>query len=541
MKKQQSWAGQSAVRENAERASRSARRRPASLLSAGAMAVMTVAVLGACTLAPKYHRPEAPVASGYPVGGPYDSQPKSQQSAQQVAASDLGWNEFFTDPQLKQLIAMSLKNNRDLRVAVLNVVASREQYRIERSALFPTLQAEANGTRTRTPADLSYSRRATVGSTYQVLGNASWELDFFGRVRSLSNVALQTYLATAQARKATEISLVSEVAVQYLTVRAYDAQLTVTQNTLKTAGESYRIAKLQFDNGVGSELDLKQAEGVVDQAQSNLQAQIRSRAQAINQLQLLVGAPLPTDLAEPLPLEKQGIIADIPAGLPSDLLTRRPDIVEAENKLLSQNANIGAARADFFPKITLTGSAGAGSASLGQLLKPGQAYWSFGPSISLPIFEGGQNVANLHYAETEKNIAIANYEKTIQTAFQEVSDGLAARGTYDLQIEALQRYVASQQTYLDLSELRYKSGTDSYLNVLTAQTNLYTAQQSLVSAQQARDTNLVQLYQYLGGGWLANTGDTPRAPDVDPDWGVDKYGNPQKHADDAQQDQAKAK
>ncbi|WP_347556634.1 efflux transporter outer membrane subunit [Robbsia sp. KACC 23696] len=493
---------------------------------------MTVAVLGACTLAPKYHRPASPVQAGYPTGGPYDTQPPAQQSATQVAAADLGWNEFFTDPQLKQLIGMALKNNRDLRVAVLNVVASREQYRIERAALFPTLTAEGNGTRTRTPADLTYTRQPTVSNTYQALGNAQWELDFFGRVRSLSNAALQTYLATAEARKATEISLVSQVAVQFLTVRAYDAQLAVTQNTLKTAGESYRIAKLQFDNGVGSELDLKQSEGVVDQAQSNLQAQIRSRAQALNQLQLLVGAPLPDDLAQPLPLDKQGIIADIPAGLPSDLLMRRPDIVEAENKLLSQNANIGAARAEFFPKITLTGSAGAASASLGQLLKPGQAYWSFGPSISLPIFSGGQNLANLHYTEAEKNIAVANYEKAIQTAFQEVSDGLAARGTYDLQIDALQRYVSSQQTYLDLSELRYKSGTDSYLNVLTAQTNLYTAQQTLVSAQQARDSNLVQLYQYLGGGWLAHTGDTPRAPDSDPDWGVDQYGNPLKHADD---------
>ncbi|MGF7188213.1 multidrug efflux system outer membrane protein [Robbsia andropogonis] len=534
MKKQQSWAGQSAVDARAGRASRGARRWPASVVS-----VLAVAVLAACNLTPKYHRPAAPVPSGYPTGETYDTQPTSQ-SATQVPAADLGWNEFFTDPQLKVLIGMALKNNRDLRVAALNVAAAREQYRVERASLFPTLSATGSGTRTRTPADLTYVRQPTVSSTYQALGSAQWELDFFGRIRSLSNASLQTYFATAQARKATEISLISQVAVQYLTVRAYDAQLAVTQNTLKTAGESYRISKLQFDNGVGSALDLKQSEGVVDQAQANLQSQMRSKAQALNQLQLLVGAPLPTDLPDPLPLDKQGIIADIPAGLPSDLLTRRPDIVEAENKLLSENANIGAARAAFFPQISLTGSAGAASASLGRLLKPGQAYWSWGPQISLPIFSGGENRANLRYSEAEKNIAVANYEKAIQTAFQEVSDGLAARGTYDQQIDALQRYVASQQTRLDLSNLRYKSGTDSYLDVLTAQTDLYTAQQTLVSAQQARETNLVQLYQYLGGGWLAHTGDTPRDADVDPDWGVDRYGNPLKQAD-AKQGQPNAK
>lgn len=488
------------------------------------MSMLSIAVLGACTMAPHYERPAAPVAPAYPTGDAYKT---NTTGADGVAAADLGWQEFFTDPRLKQIIAFALKNNRDLRVATLNVATARAQYRVERAALLPTLSANGTGTRTRTPANLSQSGRALVSSSYTAVGSASWELDFFGRVQSLSNAALATYFATAQARKAAEISLVAEVANQYLTVRGYDAQLIVTQNTLKTAGESYRIAKLQFDNGTGTELDLKQAEGVVDEAQSNLQDQIRSRAQAVNALVLLAGGPLPDDLPAPLPLDQQNIVADIPAGLPSDLLTRRPDILEAEQTLKSANANIGAARAAFFPKISLTGEAGAASAQLGSLFKPGQAYWSFGPSISIPIFQGGTNLANLDIAEIQKNVDVANYEKAIQTAFREVSDSLAARGTYDDQINALERFVASQQRRLELSDLRYKSGVDSYLSVLTAQTDLYSAQQTLVNARVDRATNLVSLYQRLGGGWLAHTGDTPRPADLPPDYAnVDRNGTP---------------
>lgn len=488
------------------------------------LAVLVAAVLGACTLAPHYTRPAAPVQADFPTG---DSYTTNNLGAGKTAAPDLGWNEFFTDARLKAIIALALQNNRDLRVAALNVAAARAQFQVERAGLLPTLSLNGEDSRASTPGNLTYSGRRTIGSTYQAVGQASWELDFFGRVRSLSNAALATYFSTAQARKATEISLVAQVANQYLTVRSYDALLTVTQNTLKTAGESYRIAKAQFDAGVGDSLSLQQSEGVVDQAQANLQSQIRLRAQAENALILLVGSPLPDNLPAALPLEQQGIVADLPAGLPSDLLTRRPDILEAEQTLLANNANIGAARAAFFPSISLTGSGGAASTSLGSLFKAGQAYWAFAPTINIPIFSGGQNTANLNYADVQKNIAVANYEKTIQTAFREVSDGLAARGTYDQQIDATVRYVKSQQTYLNLSELRYKSGTDSYLNVLTAQTNLYSAQQTLVTTQLNRETNLVTLYQQLGGGWLANTGDTPRPADLAPDWGnVDKNGTP---------------
>ncbi len=420
---------------------------------------------------------------------------------------------------MQRLIEIALKNNRDLRVSVLNIQASQAQYQIARAALFPTLNAAASESKQRTPRDLSFFNR-TITNSYSVGLNASWEIDFFGRIQSLKDQALAQYLATAQARKAAEIALVSQVANQYMTVLELDDLLKVTQNTLKTAQESYRITKLQFDNGTGSELDLRQSETVVDQAQANLQSQARLRAQADNALVLLLGEPLPDDLPPGMSLDSQSLLTDIPAGLPSDLLTRRPDIMEAEENLLAANANIGAARAAFFPKVSLTGSFGTLSPTLGGLFKAGSAAWSFAPSITLPIFEGGANKANLDLATVQKNIQIATYEKAIQTAFREVADGLAARGTYDQQIEALERDTFAEQRRLDLSDLRYKNGVDSYLSVLTAQNDLYVSQQLLVTARMQRLQNLVTLYQALGGGWIERDGEQPRPADAPVNYGA---------------------
>ncbi|MGF6841550.1 multidrug efflux system outer membrane protein [Paraburkholderia youngii] len=485
------------------------------------IAVAVALLATGCTLAPHYQRPAAPVTATFPTGGVYDQQPGAQgaRSADGQAAADIGWRNFFVDPRLQQLIEIALKNNRDLRVSVLNMQASAAQYRIVRAGLFPTLDAAASQSRSRTPKDLTFTG-VTISNTYSVGLNASWEIDFFGRVQSLKDQALAKYLGTAQARKAAEIALVSQVANQYMTVLELDDLLKVTQNTLVTAQESYRITKLQFDNGTGSELDLRQSQTVVETASANLQSQMRLRAQADNALVLLIGEPLPADLSPGLPLSDQNLLTDIPAGLPSDLLTRRPDIMEAEENLLAANANIGAARAAFFPKVTLTGSAGTLSPTLGGLFKPGSAAWSFAPSITLPIFEGGQNMANLDLANIEKNLQIATYEKAIQTAFREVADGLAARGTYDEQIAALERDVAAEQRRLDLSTLRYKNGVDSYLSVLTAQTALYVAQQALVTARMERLQNLVTLYQALGGGWIEHNGDQPRPADAPVDYGA---------------------
>ncbi|MGA9919621.1 efflux transporter outer membrane subunit [Paraburkholderia sp.] len=486
------------------------------------IAVAVALFAAGCTMAPKYQRPAEPVTATFPAGGVYDTQPGAAGAARTAkgqAAADIGWRDFFADARLQRLIEIALKNNRDLRVSVLNIQASQAQYQIARAALFPTLNAGASESKQRTPRDLS-STPSTVTTSYSVGLNASWEIDFFGRIQSLKDQALAQYLATAQARKAAEIALVSQVANQYMTVLEVDDLLKVTQNTLKTAQESYRIAKLQFDNGTGSELDLRQSETVVDQAQANLQSQARLRAQADNALVLLLGEPLPDDLPPGMSLDNQSFLTDIPAGLPSDLLTRRPDIMEAEENLLAANANIGAARAAFFPKVSLTGSFGTLSPSLGGLFKPGSAAWSFAPSITLPIFEGGQNKANLDLATVQKNIQIATYEKAIQTAFREVADGLAARGTYDQQIEALERNTFAEQRRLDLSDLRYKNGVDSYLSVLTAQNDLYVSQQLLVTARMQRLQNLVTLYQALGGGWIERDGEQPRPADAPVNYGA---------------------
>ncbi|HVE09378.1 MAG TPA: efflux transporter outer membrane subunit [Paraburkholderia sp.] len=481
-----------------------------------------VAFLAAgCTLAPKYERPAAPVSGTFPQGGVYDTQPVPEpgaRSAQGQAATDIGWRDFFVDERLQRLIEIALKNNRDLRVSVLNIQAARAQYQITRAELFPAIDAAASQSKSRTPRNLSFQDR-TISNSYSVGLNASWEIDFFGRIQSLKDQALAQYLATAQARKAAEIALVASVADQYIGVLGFDEALKVTQDTLRTAQDSYNITKLQYETGTGSELDLRQAETVVEQAKANLQTEARARAQAENALVLLVGEPLPDDLPRGRDLHSQELLTDIPAGLPSDLLTRRPDIMEAEQQLLAANANIGAARAAFFPRVTLTGDFGTLSPTLGGLFKPGSAAWSFAPQITLPIFEGGANRANLDLANVQKNIQIAQYEKAIQTAFREVADGLAARGTFDQQIAALERDTFAEQRRLDLSDLRYRNGVDSYLAVLTAQTDLYTVQLLLTNARVQRLSNLVDLYQALGGGWIERAGETPRPADAPVDYG----------------------
>jgi len=377
------------------------------------------------------------------------------------------------------------------------------------------VDAAASSTAQRAPGLASPPNVTT--HLYRADAGAAWTLDFFGRVRSLSDQALQQYFATAQAGKATYILLVSQVADQYLTMLAADELLAVTRHTLDTAQQSYELAQAQFEGGTGTELFVRQAQTVVEQAKSNYAAQVRSRAQAENLLVLLVGSPLPADLPPGMAFNEQKFLADIPADLPSDLLARRPDIMQAEAALRAAYANIGAARAAFFPTISLTGTLGVASSDLSNLFRSGAGAWSFVPQISVPIFSGGALSANLDLAKLQKDSFVAQYEKSIQVAFREVADGLAARGTYDEQIAALERYVQAAQVFLDLSELRFRTGVDSYLNVLTAQTNLYTAQQLLVAIRLARLANLVDLYRILGGGWIEHSGETPRpAEDLAP-------------------------
>ncbi len=470
-----------------------------------ALTALAVALLAAgCTLAPRYERPAAPVSGAFPADGVYAAQPGAApgaRSANGQAAVDIGWREFFVDPRLQRLIEIALKNNRDLRVSVLNVEASRAQYQITRAGLFPTLSGTGTGTIQRTPAGVSITGQPLISRTYNVGVSASWELDLFGRVQSLKDQALAQYFATAQARKAAEISLVASVADQYLTLLSTDDLLQVTQNTLKSARASYDLTKLQFDNGTGSELDLRQAQTVVETALASQQAQARARAQALNALVLLIGEPLPDDLPAGLPLNAQNLLTDIPAGLPSDLLTRRPDIMQAEETLRAANANIGAARAAFFPKISLTTDVGSVSDAFSGLFSAGSSVWTFAPRLTLPIFAGGRNRANLDVADARKHIAVAEYEKTIQTAFREVADALAARDQIDAQLAAQQAVYGADAERLRLAQRRYDSGVASYLELLDAQRSTFESGQELIRLKQLRLTNAITLYRALGGGW----------------------------------------
>lgn len=477
-------------------------------LTRESLCVVVAALMAACSLQPEYVRPDAPIAAAYPSGPAYDANPVATSGT--LSAGDIGWRNFLADPRLQQLVEIALANNRDLRTAILNVEQLQAQFRIQSAALFPQVSAVADGSRVRTPESLSISGRPTTLGTYSVGLSVGWEIDVFGRLRSLKSAALEQYLASIQGRKAAEILLVSQVADQYLTMLAFDELLEVTQRTLDTAQASYKIVKLIFDTGSGTELDLRLAETVVEQAQANRAAQVRARAQAENGLVLLLGQPMPDSAAPVAQLGEQKILSDIPAGLPSELLTRRPDVLQAEALLRSANADIGAARAALFPDITLTGRAGTASAALSGLFEAGSAAWTFAPSVSMSIFDAGANSANVDAARVGKAIEIAQYEKTIQTAFSEVADGLAARGTFDDQVAALERYTVAERRRLDLAQLLFKNGQANYLDVLTAQTDLYDAESVLVSARLQRLTNLVDLYRALGGGWLEHTGDEPR-------------------------------
>lgn len=451
-------------------------------------------VLAGCTMAPDYERPVAPVAAIWP-----DS--KSGEGSQ--LAADIGWKNFFGDARLQKLIELALVNNRDLRIAVLNIEQARAQYRIQRADLLPTLNGNASGTRQRLPASFSLPGQPDVSDEYSVgLGVTSFELDLFGRIRSLKDASLYQYLSTVEATKSTQISLVGEVANAYLLERAADEQLQLVRDTLKTREASHDLIARRYAAGISSDLELSQSEALVQSARADLSRFDRQGKQARNALVLLVGQPLPSDLPAPQPLNAQALLTDVSAGLPSQLIARRPDILAAEKALEAENANIGAARAAFFPRISLTGAFGTASTDLSGLFDPSSSSWSFMPQITIPIFDTGRNIANLDVAEVRKNIAVARYEKTIQTAFREVADGLAARATLDDQIKAQEAAVAASQRSFSLSDYRYRKGIDSYLTLLDAQRSLFAAEQALIDARLLRLTSLVDLYRSLGGGWL---------------------------------------
>lgn len=463
------------------------------------LAVSAAVLLAGCSMIPVLERPAAPIAATYPVlaspayGG-------TAASADATPASDVAWQDFFSDPELKRLIGLSLDNNRDLRLAVLNIEQARAQYQIRRADQLPSVNGVFNGSR-------APNADGGITSLYNVgLAVTAYELDFFGRVSSLKEAALGQYLATQEGRKTAQISLIAAVANTYLSILADEELLDITRQTLATREDSMKLSKLRFDNGVTSELDFRQAESLAEAARVANAQQQRQRALDVNALTLLVGQPLPEWSAtlpagKRAPLVQAQPMADVPAGLPSELLTLRPDIRQAEQLLLASNANIGAARAAFFPRIALTVGAGSASGQLSGLLKSGSWGWTMAPQLVLPIFDAGRNQAGLDSAKVGRDIALAQYEKAIQTAFREVADALATRATLADQLGAQQRQATSEATRFKLSDLRYQNGISSYLDLLDAQRSLFTARQAVVQTRLAQLQSQVTLYKTLGGGW----------------------------------------
>ena len=448
--------------------------------------------LAACSMAPHYERPDAPVAL-------------NETAQSEKMAADIGWRDFYRNQQLQTLIEQALENNRDLRVAALTVEQVRAQYRIQRAQLLPTLNATGSGTRQRVSEAISETGESYIAEQYAAgVGISAYELDLFGRVQSLKNAALEQYLATDQARKSTQLSLVAEVADAYFTWVSNTELLSLTENTLKARQDSYAMVKRRYDSGLASELDLSQAATALHSARVDAALYQRQLATSFTALEVLVGTSLDTDNLQAV-WNDEVMLADLPDAVTSEVLLQRPDILQAEYNLRSANANIGAARAAFFPRISLTGSYGNASPELDNLFDSGTRAWSFSPQITLPIFAWGANAANLDVARLQKDVNIAVYEKAIQTAFKEVRDSLQSQSTLDAQLEAQQDLVTASARSFELAELRYQRGVDSYLEVLDSQRSLNTAQQALITMRLAKSRNQLTLYKALGGGLQEHT------------------------------------
>lgn len=455
-------------------------------------------VLGGCSLTPVYTRPEAPVPAVWPTGPAYAA---SRAATGAAPVAEIAWREFFTDERMQRVIATAIENNRDLRLAALNVQRARGIYGIQRAAIFPALDAAASGSKKRVPADLSSTGERHTAEQYDVnLGVYAWEIDFFGRLRSLRDQALEAYLATDEARRSTQILIVSAVGETYLTLAADREALKLARTTFEAQKATYHLVKRRYDVGLATELDLNFAQTQVDIARRDMARYTQRVAQDENALNFLVGNPSPVSGAN-LPEDLAGIkpLRAIDPGLSSEVLLERPDIVQAEHLLKAANANIGAARAALFPRISLTSTVGTASAELSGLFEAGSGTWLFAPQIVMPIFDARLWSA-LDVTKAEQEIALVQYEQSIQTAFREVADSLAVQGTVDEQLAAQQSLVrATAETYR-LSEARYLKGIDSYLGVLVAQRSLFAAQQGLVALNLSKRANQVRLYAVLGGG-----------------------------------------
>jgi multidrug efflux system outer membrane protein len=457
---------------------------------------ITVFLLAGCTMAPKYTRPDAPVPSEWPKGAAYPL----INSVSGLTAPEMSWKEFTTDERLQKIIEIALANNRDLRVAALNVEKMKAMYGIGVASLLPTVNALGSLSKAGVPADLSQSGSAMTSERYDAsIGITSWEVDFFGRLRSLKDKALEEFMATDQARLGTQIMLIATVTQAYLSVAANREALHLVSKTLEAQEGAYKLIQKRYDVGLISELDLRRAQSQVDVARGDVSYYSQLTAQSENALNLLVASSVPQELL-PADLSSVSPPREISAGLSSDLLLSRPDVLAAEHLLRAANANIGAARAAFFPRIILTGAAGTASVELSGLFKPGSFAWSFAPQIIMPIFDARTWFA-YNVTKVDREIALAQYEKSIQTAFREVADALAVKGTVDKQIEAQKSLVDALTVAYRLSVARYKKGVDSYLSVLDAQRSLYGAQKGFIALHFARLNNTIALYKALGGGY----------------------------------------
>lgn len=461
------------------------------------VALAATLLMAGCSFIPTYERPAAPVPAAY------RSAPQAAADGGAQAPATLPWQEYFTDARLRQLITLALANNRDLQVAVLNIEQARAQYSIRRADQFPTINGGMTASRAPDTVKGGYANAYSVG-----LQTTAWELDFFGRVGSLKQQALAQYLATEEGMRAAQVSLVASVANAWYTLLADEELLAISRRTLETREASVALTKLRFDSGATSELDYRQAVSLTEAARATLAQQQRQRALDTNALTLLLGQSLPPEIDAGLArtrLDQAPGLAPLPAGLPSDLLTQRPDIRQAEQLLIGANANIGAARANFFPRIALTAQVGTASKELSGLFKSGSWAFSLAPSALLPVFDAGRNSATLDAAQVGRQIAVAQYEKAIQTAFREVSDALDSQATLQEQDRAQRAQLEAETVRLKLADLRYANGVSSYLDLLDAQRTLFALEQSVVQVRLARLQNQLLLYKALGGGVNAPT------------------------------------
>lgn len=491
------------------------------------LAGITLMGLAGCNLAPEYRQPEMPVTSQFPDQTRLDYRQSSGELTVQVVSpetlagragneADVPWQRFFQDPALKQLIGLSLVSNRNLQQAVARMDQAEAAWGVQRGALYPTLGASLSGSRQRSP--FAAGLPSTITSQYNAgIAVTAFELDLFGRLRNLSESAFQQYLASREGARAVQIALVADVAIQYYRWRMTQVLKSLTQQTLASRQRSYRLVQARFAKGVANQIDVAQSRSLVDAAAAALARYTRDEQVARNAIAVLIGQPVPADLPEGLSIDRLAEAQAIPAGLPSDLLQRRPDILGATNQLLAANANIGAARAAFFPTISLTGSLGRVSTSLDGIFSSGGTGWAFTPSITTPIFAGGALQAGLEQAKAAQRQAVAAYEQSIQQAFREVADALAGEATLSAELAARQSETASAKRFLDLSQARFFRGVDSFLDVQIAEVQFFQARQQVVLVAFERLSNRVNLYKALGGGWdesaIESQLDKPNSPD----------------------------